>query len=415
MMQAQGRRAVFAFAFITIMLDMLAIGAIAPVFVPLIQHFMNGDVPRTATVVGILGTCFALMQFLWSPFFGVLSDRFGRKPVMVISGLATALDYSIMALAPTLPWLFAGRILSGIASANATTASAYVADVTPHEKRAASFGMLGAAFGLGFILGPAIGGVLGLLGPRVPFWVAAGMSLANALFGAFVVPESLAREHRSRFTLERANPLGSFGLLKTSPTLLTLGALGFASALAGVVMPSTWVIYVTYRYGWGPSAIGLSLAAVGLTSVLVQALLTGPFVKRFGERAALIWGLTFGCTGLIVCGLAPSGPIFFLGLPFLSLWGLASAAVQSLMTRRVSPAQQGELQGAINSIRGAAALIGPLLFTSAFAFGIAGGRNAPGAAWFTGAVLLIIAIAAALPNTVLRSSGTDRLRAGESG
>jgi len=393
-MQSKERRAVLAFACITVTLDMLAISLIAPVFVPLVQRFLNGDVERTAAIVGLLGTSFALMQFLWSPFFGVLSDRYGRKPILVISGLVVALDYCIMALAPNVTWLFIGGTLSGIASANATAASAYVADVTPPDKRAAAFGMLGAAFGLGFVIGPAFGGLLGAIGPRVPFWAAAAMSLANAIFGLLVVPESLAREHRSPFTLRRANPLGSFRLLTANRALLNLGVLTFGSGLAGVVMPSTWVLYVTYRYGWGASAIGLSLAAVGVTSVVAQAVIVRPYVKRFGERFSLVSGLAFGAIGLVICGLAPTGPLFFAGLPFLSLWGLASASAQSLMTRAVTPAQQGELQGTINSIRGVAALIGPILFTSAFGFGIAAGRNIPGAAWFAGALLLLLALAA---------------------
>jgi DHA1 family tetracycline resistance protein-like MFS transporter len=410
-MQRNQRRAVLAFAFVTVMLDMLALSAIAPVFIPLLQHFLDGDVVRTAAVAGIMGTSFALMQFLWSPFFGVLSDRFGRKPVLVISGLAVALDYSIMAVAPGVAWLFAGRILSGIGSANATAASAYVADVTPPEERASAFGMLGAAFGLGFVLGPVAGGLLGLLGPRVPFWAAAGLSLANALFGAFIVPESLPPERRTPFSLARANPLAAFKLLLANRTLSTLGALIFASTLAGIVMPSTWVLYVTYRYHWGPAAIGISLAAVGLTSVLAQAVLVKPFVTRFGERAALFWGLAFGTFGMLLCGVAPSGPWFFAGLPFLSLWGLAGAATQAIMTRAVTPSQQGELQGAINSIRGVASLFGPIAFTSVFAFGIAGGRNAPGAAWYAGALLLTIAIAVALPNPALRGRNASPLAA----
>jgi DHA1 family tetracycline resistance protein-like MFS transporter len=307
-----------------------------------------------------------------------------------------------MALAPNVTWLWIGRVLSGIASANATAASAYLADVTPPEKRASVFGLLGAAFGLGFVLGPALGGVLGLLGSRVPFWAAAAISLANAAFGAFVVPESLAPEHRTPFSFRRANPFGAFRLLTRDRALLVYGALGFASALAGIVMLSTWVLYVTYRYAWGSAAIGCSLAAVGVTSIIVQATIVGPFVKRFGERASLIWGLVFGCAGLVLCGSAPSGALFYLGLPFLSLWGLANASLQALMTRRVQPTEQGQLQGAVNSTRGLAALVGPALFTSAFAFGIAG-HNLPGAAWYLGALILVAAVVAGLCSDELRA------------
>jgi DHA1 family tetracycline resistance protein-like MFS transporter len=398
-MRDSGRKAVIAFAFATVLLDMLALGAIAPVFVPLLENFLHGDVEKTAAMAGILSTSYALMQFLFSPFFGVLSDRFGRKPVLVISGFAVALDYGIMALATSITWLFVGRVLSGIASANATAASAYVADVTEPAKRAAAFGLLGAAFGLGFILGPAVGGALGTLGPRVPFWAASALGLINALFGMFVVPESLDDKHRSPFSLARANPLGSLKLLRGNRGLTSLGGLTFGSVLAGIVLPSTWVLYVTYRYHWAPGATGFSLAAVGLTSVIVQAVLTGPFVKRFHERAAVLWGLGLGGIGLVLCGLAPTGPWFYAGLPFLSLWGLASGATQAMMSRRVSPSQQGELQGTINSIRGIGALIGPILFTSIFGYGIAAGRNMPGAAWFAGAAMMAIVFLAAIPLT----------------
>ncbi len=386
------RRAALIFVFVTVALDMIALGVIAPVFVPLVEQFLHGDVRRAAGVVGAFGTVFALMQFGWAPFLGVLSDRFGRRPIIVLSNLGMALDYVVMALAPNLAWLLIGRVVSGITAANATAASAYVADVTTPEKRAGAFGMIGAAFGLGFVLGPALGGLCGQIDPRLPFWVAGGLSLLNGLYGALVLPESLAREHRAlRFAWAKANPLGALRLLRRHRELTTLGIVTFASTLAGVVMQSTWVLYVTYRYHWGPGATGISLAVIGVTSMIAQVFVIGRFVKRFGERVSLFAGIGFGALGLIVCGLAVNGWWFFAGLVGLCLWGLAPAAGQAIMTRHVTAQEQGELQGAIGSIRGLAMVFGPGIFTTAFAIGIA--HNLPGAAWFLGATLLMLAVA----------------------
>ena len=381
------RRAAVAFIFVTLVLDSVALGLIAPVFVPLIMRFMHGDVVHAAAIVGAFGTVFAAMQFGWAPFLGVLSDRFGRKPVVVLSNVGMAVDYAVMALAPNLAWLLAGRIVSGVTTANVAAASAYVADVTPAEKRAGAFGMIGAAFGVGFVLGPAIGGLLGGFDPRLPFWVAGALSLANGIYGAFVLPESLAPEHRAtRFLWAKANPVGALRLLQRHRELTMLGALTFASTLAGIVMQSTWVLYVTARYGWGAGATGVSLAVVGATSMIAQIFVIGRFVKRFGERASLFAGVAFGTLGLVGCGLAPNGWWFFASIAPLCLWGLASAAAQALMSRRVGPHEQGELQGAIGSIRGLATLFGPALFTTAFAIGV--GRGVPGAAWYLAALLL---------------------------
>ena len=385
------RRAAVIFVFITVALDMIALGVIAPVFVPLVERFLHGDVRRAAGVVGVFGTVFALMQFVWSPFLGVLSDRFGRRPVIIISNIGMALDYMVMALAPGLAWLLVGRVISGVTSASATAAGAYVSDVTPPEERARAFGLIGAAFGLGFVLGPALGGLFGQFDPRLPFWVAGALSLLNGIYGAFVLPESLAREHRAvRFMWAKANPLGSLRLLRSHPELSAVAIVTFLSTLAGIVMQSTWVLYVTYRYAWGPGATGVSLAVVGICSSVAQIAVVGPYVKRFGERIALFSGIAFGAIALVICGLAPTGWLFGIGIVPLCLWALAPAAGQAMMSRRVTPQEQGELQGAIGSIRGLSALFGPLIYTSAFAFGVA--RGVPGAAWFLGAVILCAAV-----------------------
>ena len=399
------RKAAIVFIFITVALDMIALGVVAPVFVPLVERFMHENVVAAAGVVGAFGTVFALMQFVWAPVMGVLSDRFGRRPIIVLSNLGMAVDYGVMALAPNLIWLLAGRVVSGITSANATAASAYIADVTPEEKRAGAFGMIGAAFGLGFVLGPAIGGLCGQIDPRLPFWVAGGLSLINGIYGAIVLPESLAPEHRAmRFLWSKANPVGSLRLLRRHRELMSLGVLTFASTLAGIAMQSTWVLYVTARYGWQPGATGISLAVVGITSSITQVAVIGQCVKRYGERNALFGGIVFGVLGLVIFGLAGNGWWFCVGIVPLCLWGLAPAAAQAMMSRRVSPREQGELQGAIGSIRGLSALFGPILFTTAFAIGFAHGL--PGLNWYVAALCLC---AAALP--VLRDapSADDRV------
>jgi DHA1 family tetracycline resistance protein-like MFS transporter len=387
------RKAALIFVFVTVALDMIALGVVAPVFVPLVERFMHEDVVAAAGVVGAFGTVFALMQFVWAPVMGVLSDRYGRRPIIVLSNLGMAVDYAVMALAPNLIWLLAGRVVSGITSANATAASAYIADVTPADKRAGAFGMIGAAFGLGFVLGPAIGGLCGQIDPRLPFWVAGGLSLLNGIYGAIVVPESLAPEHRAlRFLWSKANPVGALRLLQRHRELMSLGVLTFASTLAGIAMQSTWVLYVTARYGWGPGATGVSLAFIGICSSVAQVAVIGRCVKRYGERNALFAGIGFGVLGLVIFGLAGNGWWFCVGIVPLCLWGLAPAAAQAMMSRRVSPREQGELQGAIGSIRGLSALFGPVLFTTAFAIGFA--HRLPGLNWYVAAVCLC---AAALP------------------
>src|SRR5207253_4694428 len=345
------RPAALAFIFVTVLLDMLALGLIAPVLAPLVVSFLGGDTARAAEIYGLAFTLFAAMQFVASPVIGALSDRFGRRPVVLLSNLGLGLDYVLMALAPNVAWLLVGRVLSGLTSASITAAGAYVADVTPEDKRAAGFAILGTAFGLGFVLGPALGGLLGALGPRVPFWVAAALSLLNAAYGLVVLPESLPPERRAAFVWRRANPVG-----------------------AHAALPSTFVLYATYRYGWDARTVGLALAGVGVGSLVVQGMLVAPFVRRFGETAALLWGLAFGAAGFLDYGLAPTGALFCVGIALLSLWGLSWAASKGLMTRHVASTEQGRLQGLDGRLGGMADLIGPGLFTLTFAHFIAPGR-----------------------------------------
>jgi len=384
------RRAALAFIFITIVLDIFALGMIIPVLPHLIEDFLGGDTAGAAKVYGVFGAVWALMQFLSMPVMGALSDRFGRRRVILLSNFGLGLDYVLMALAPNLAWLFVGRVISGITAASISTGMAYIADITPPERRAASFGKVGVAFGLGFILGPAFGGLLGSVDPRLPFWAAAAFSFANAMYGLFILPESLPREKRRAFEWRRANPLGSLKLLRSHPELSGLAGVVFLSNLAHAALPATFVLYAAYRYGWDARDVGFVLAGIGICSAIVQGALVGPAVRRLGERHVLLAGLSCGALGFFVYGIAPTGALFLAAVPVVALWGLASPAAQGLMTRHVGPSDQGALQGAAGSVMGIANMIGPWLFAGTFAFFIGEGArwHAPGAAFVLAAALL---------------------------
>jgi MFS transporter, DHA1 family, tetracycline resistance protein len=388
-----GRQAAFVFIFATVLLDMLAIGVVIPVLPKLVVDFMGGDTELAAKVLGVFGSAWALMQFIFSPVQGALSDRFGRRLMILISNFGVGLDYVLMALAPTVAWLFVGRVISGITAASIATAYAYVADVTPPEQRAGRFGLLGAAFGAGFVCGPALGGFAGSISPRLPFWIAAGLSLANACYGVMVLPESLPRSGRAPFRWQRANPFGALMLLRSHRTLFGLSGVNFLDYLAHAALPSISVLYVFYRYGWDERAVGLMLAGVGLASVIVQGMVVGPVTKRIGERAALILGLGFGAAGFFVCAVAPTGIAFCFSIPLLALWGLANPASMALMSRAVGASEQGQLQGANASLTGIANLIGPGLFTLTFAYAIGAGRgwSLPGAPFLISTLLVVLA------------------------
>ena len=393
MSAAAPRRAALAFIFVTVVLDMLAVGMIVPVLPKLILGFLGGDTAYAAQIYGLAFTLWAVMQFFFSPVLGVLSDRFGRRPIVLLSNFGLGLDYVLMALAPNLAWLFAGRVISGITTASIPTAGAYIADVTPPERRAAAFGMISVAFGLGFVLGPAVGGVLGTVEPRLPFWVSAVLSLANATYGFFVLPESLPPERRSPFAWRRANPVGSLTMLRSHAALLGLAGVMFLSNLAHEALPSTSVLYVTYRYGWDERIVGFTLAVVGVCWALVGGLLVRPVVKRFGERRALLAGLFFGATGFAILGLAPTSLLYWLGIPVFALWGFANPALQGLMTVRVGASEQGQLQGALGSLRGIAFLLGPGIFSQTFAwFVVHHDWHLPGAALLLAALFLAAAL-----------------------
>jgi MFS transporter, DHA1 family, tetracycline resistance protein len=403
------RRGAVSFIFITILLDTLALGVVIPVLPKLIESFAGNDTANAARIFGLFGTAWALMQFFFSPILGGLSDRFGRRPVVLLSNFGLAADYVLMALAPSLSWLFVGRVISGITSASISTAFAYIADVTAPEQRAAVFGKIGVAFGAGFILGPALGGLLGGFDPRLPFWVAAGLGFANGLYGLLILPESLPKERRSPFRWKNANPLGALHLLVSDRVLTGLSLANFFAQIAHVVLPSTFVLYATYRYGWDTTTVGGTLALVGLCAMVVQGIAIGPIVRRFGERRALILGLACGAAGFFIFGAAPTGHLFWFGIPVMALWGIAGAATQALTTQRVAADQQGQLQGATSSVQSLSQLIGPFLFTLTFAYFI--GTQAPfkltGAPFFLAAALLVLALVIAIRTLV-----AGRLRTG---
>jgi DHA1 family tetracycline resistance protein-like MFS transporter len=389
----KNRKATIAFILITVVIDMLAFGMIIPVLPLLVQDFLKGDAVRTAEIYGLFGTGWALMQFLFSPIQGALSDRFGRRTVILISCTGLGLDFLLMAVAPNLYWLFAGRIISGICAASISTAGAYIADVTPKEKRAAAFGLIGAAFGIGFVLGPFVGGVLGHISPRLPFWVAAGLALVNATYGFFVLPESLARDKRAPFSWKRANPVGALVLLRSHPMLAGLATSQFLMNLAHAVLPSTAVLYMAYRYHWDALYVGYMLMGVGACAVVVQGFLVKPIVRRIGERRALALGLMFGAAGFAIYGVAPNGFWYCLGVPIMSMWGIANPSAQGIMTHLVEPHEQGQLQGALSSIMGIASCIGPGLFTQSFAIAIGSyaAWGIPGAPFLLAALFLMCA------------------------
>jgi len=389
------RKPALLFIFVTVLLDMVALGIIVPVFNPLVLSFTHGNYATASLLAGVLSTIFAAMQFFGSPILGTLSDRVGRRPVVLLSNLGTAFDYAILALAPNLSWLFVGRILSGATTASISVASAYIADVTPEDKRAGAYGMISAAFGVGFVVGPAMGGLLAVHGLRVPFWVAGALSLVNFLYGFFVLPESLATEHRNAFSWKRANPLGSFKMLRRHAELSGLAISNLIGYVAHDALPQLFVLYTMLVFAWTTSTIGMSLAIVGIFTILISAFVIQPVVNRIGERRAMLVGLLFGAAGF--CMYAGSEALFWLAIPVNMLWMIAGSASQSLMTRRVGKHEQGELQGAINLLRSVGTLLGPTIFTGTFAYSISASHawRAPQIAWYLAGAMLVVAAAVA--------------------
>ena len=394
---AKGRKAAVAFILVNVVLDTLSLGIIVPVLPGLIQAFQHGDAAAAARTIGLFSTVWAFMQFVCAPILGALSDRFGRRPVLLGSLTGLGLDYLLMAMAPSLPWLFAGRVISGMTAAGGATANAYIADVTPPEKRAATFGYIGAAWGLGFVAGPTLGGVLGQVDLRLPFWAAMGLTLVAAFWGLFVLPESLPSERRAAFAWSRANPVGSLSLLRSHPDLLGLAGVNFLFQIAHYVLPTVFVLYAANRYGWTPMITGPALALTGVCNIIVQMLLVKPIVAKIGERGAVLAGLGFGAAGFLIYAFAPNGWLFLVGTPVFGLIGLFGPGYQGLITRRVKPDEQGRLQGANSALMGIAGMIGPGLFTLTYAWFITKSAiPVPGSAFILAALLMVFAVLLAL-------------------
>ena len=385
------RKAALAFIFVTVLIDVIAFGVIIPVLPHLVQSFVGGDTSTAAYWTGVFGTMFAAIQFFSAPIQGALSDRFGRRPVILLSCLGLGVDFIVMALAPTLAWLFVGRVFSAMFSASFTTANAYIADVTPPERRAKSFGMVGAAFGLGFIVGPLLGGVLGGINHRLPFWFSAGLALVNFCYGLLVLPESHPEERRTaKFDWHHAKPMGGVKLLKKFPQIWGLVAVVFIANFAHYVYPSTFVLFADVAYGWKEKQAGYVLAVVGVLSVLVNVVVVGRVLKALGERRALLFALGCGVAGFVVYGVAPTGAVFLAGMPISALWAIAAPSTMALITRQVPADAQGRIQGSLSSLVSLAGIVAPALFASAFGFfvGPRAPLHLPGIAFLIAAGLL---------------------------
>ena len=389
------RKAALAFIFVTVLIDILAFGLIIPVLPHLLMQFTGGDVVKAAGWVGVFGVLFAAIQFFSAPVQGALSDRFGRRPVILLSCFGLGVDFIFMAVAQSLPWLLVGRVFSAVFSASFTTANAYIADVTEPAKRAQAFGMIGAAFGLGFIVGPAIGGELGHYDIRLPFWFAAVLALLNFCYGLFVLPESHPVERRTpRFDMRSVHPFAALSLLRSYPAIWGLAAVVFLVNLAHYVYPSVFVLFADVAYGWDERIVGRVLGAVGVLSVIVNAVLVKKIVGGIGERRALMLGLACGVVGFTIYGFAPTGTVFLMGMPIMALWALAMPSTQALVTRQVGPEVQGRIQGALTSLASLAGVAGPAIYTSIFALFIGDHAPAklPGAPFLLAGTLLLAAL-----------------------
>ncbi len=382
------------FIFITLLIDCTGIGIIIPVTPKLIEELIGGDISQASKYGGWLAFAYGIMQFLFSSVLGGLSDRYGRRPVLLISLFGLGIDYIFLALAPSITWLFVGRMIAGISGASFTTASAYIADISTPEKRAQNFGMVGAAFGLGFILGPLIGGIFSQYGSRVPFLIAAGLSLLNALYGLFVLPESLSLENRRAFDWKRANPIGSLLNLKRYKNIVGLIVIVFLLNIAGHAAQSTWTYYTILKFNWTEQMVGYSLAFVGLSIGLVQGGLIRVVVPKIGQVKAIYLGLFLYLAGYLLFSVASTGWMMFAFMVPFAMGGLAMPAIQGVIANQVPNNEQGEMQGALTSLISLTAIIGPLLMTNLF-YHFTRKESAvyfPGAPFMMGAMLTVASL-----------------------
>ncbi|KPE52380.1 TCR/Tet family MFS transporter [Chryseobacterium indologenes] len=365
-MEKSKKKAAIGFIFITLLIDITGWGIIIPVVPKLIEELIHANISEAAKYSGWLGFAYAFTQFVFSPIVGNLSDKYGRRPVILISLFGFAVDYIFLALAPTIWWLFVGRIIAGITGASITTASAYIADVSTDEDRAKNFGLIGAAFGLGFIIGPVLGGFLGHYGARVPFYAAAVLCLLNFLYGYFILPESLDKDKRREFDWKRANPIGSFKFLRKHPELSGLTVALILIYIAGHAVQSNWNFFTMFQFKWDTRMVGISLGVVGLLVGLVQGLLIRWTTPRLGEQKSIYYGLILYAIGMFLFAFATQGWMMFVILVPYCLGGICGPALQSMISKSVSSQEQGELQGALTSLMSATSIVGPLLMTSLF-------------------------------------------------
>lgn len=380
------------FIFITLLIDVTGLGIIIPVFPKLIEQLIHGNISQAASWGGWLSFSYAAMQFLFSPILGGLSDRFGRRPVLLFSLFGFGLDYILQGFASTIEWLFIGRLLAGITGASFTTATAYIADISTPEKRAQNFGLIGAAFGVGFILGPAAGGFLGQYGPRVPFFVAAGLTMVNFLYGLFILPESLAPENRRPFNWRRANPIGSLMRLGKYPVILGLVASLVLVYIAGFAVQGTWTFYSMEKFKWDEKTVGLSLAAIGLSFAIVQGGLSRIIIPKLGQQRSVYVGLMFSAVGFLLFAIATQSWMMFAFMMVYAMGGIAGPSIQGIISNQVPANEQGELQGALTSLTSTTSIFGPLIMTNLFSYftSPAAPVYLPGAPFYLASVLVII-------------------------
>jgi DHA1 family tetracycline resistance protein-like MFS transporter len=386
------KKAALSFIFITLLIDIIGLAIVIPVFPKLIEGLIHGDISDASKISGLLLVAYSVMQFICSPLIGNLSDRYGRRPVLLFSLLGFGIDYLFLAFAPTIGWLFVGRIIAGITGASFTTASAYIADVSEPEKRAQNFGMIGVAFGLGFIIGPVIGGVLGKMDTHYPFYAAAALALLNAAYGFFILPESLDQEHRRKFEWKRANPMGSLLQLKKYPAVLGLAACLFVVYFAGHAVQSVWTYYTIYKFHWGEDVVGYSLGFIGLMIAIVQGGLIRVAIPKLGQQRSIWIGLVLYAIGMLLFGLANQSWMMFAFMIPYALGGIAGPALQGVMTNEVPANEQGELQGGLTSLMSLSSIFGPWFMTYIFYYFTNKGApvQLPGAPYFVAALLMLL-------------------------
>jgi DHA1 family tetracycline resistance protein-like MFS transporter len=386
------RKAALSFIFITLLIDVIGLAIIIPVFPKLIEKLIHGNISEASRISGLLLVAYSVMQFLFSPFIGNLSDKYGRRPVLLFSLLGFGVDYLFLAFAPSIGWLFVGRIIAGITGASFTTASAYIADVSEPEKRAQNFGMIGVAFGFGFIIGPVIGGVLGKMDTHYPFYAAAALALLNAAYGFFILPESLDKEHRRDFDIKRANPLGSLMQLKKYPQVIGLAVCLFIIYFAGHAVQSVWTYYTIQKFKWSEDVVGYSLGFIGLTIAAVQGGLIRIAIPKLGQQRSIWIGLVLYAVGMLLFGLANQSWMMFAFMIPYALGGIAGPALQGLMTNEVPANEQGELQGGLTSLMSLSSIFGPWFMTYVFYYFTKTGAPVylPGAPYFIAAALMLL-------------------------